>query len=167
VKLLRLATALTAFAALSAASGAIELDSALPVYKPVSGVSGNITAMGSDTLGVLMRKWADGFKTVYTNVKIEIESKGSATAPPALTEGAAQFGPMSRPMSEEEIEAFEPAVQEFIKYILSKDGQAETIKAGVYPYQLDADGGIEARRGGGRPVSPAGALQIFCKFFVK
>ena len=60
--------------------------------------------MGSDTLGVLMRTWADKFKTLYPDVKIDIESKGSATAPPALTEGAAQVGPMSRPMSEEEIE---------------------------------------------------------------
>ncbi len=107
MKLLRLATALTAFAVLSTASGAFELDSALPAYKPVSGVSGNIKAVGSDTLGLLMRKWADGFKAVYPNVTIDIESKGSATAPPALTDGAAQVGPMSRPMSEEEIEAFQ------------------------------------------------------------
>jgi ABC-type phosphate transport system substrate-binding protein len=83
VKLLRLATALIALAVLSSASGAIELDSALPAYKPVSGLYGNIKSVGSDTLGVLMRKWADGFKALYPNVKIDIESKGSATAPPA------------------------------------------------------------------------------------
>ncbi len=107
MKVIRLAAALTAYAVLSGASGAVELDSALPAYKPVSGVSGSVKAVGSDTLGVLMRTWADKFKALYPDVKIEIESKGSATAPPALTEGAAQVGPMSRPMSEEEIDGFQ------------------------------------------------------------
>ena len=107
MKLLRLATALIAAGVLSGAASAFDLDSALPAYKPVSGLSGQIKAVGSDTLGVLMRTWADKFKALYPDVKIEIESKGSATAPPALTEGAAQIGPMSRPMSEEEIEAFQ------------------------------------------------------------
>jgi phosphate transport system substrate-binding protein len=41
------------------------------------------------------------------SVKVEIEGKGSATAPPALLKGASQFGPMSRPMSADEIGAFE------------------------------------------------------------
>jgi phosphate transport system substrate-binding protein len=107
VKPLRLAAALTAYLALCAASSAVELDPALPAYKPVSGVSGQIKAVGSDTLGVLMRTWADKFKALYPEVKIDIESKGSATAPPALTEGAAQVGPMSRPMSVEEVDAFQ------------------------------------------------------------
>jgi phosphate transport system substrate-binding protein len=40
-------------------------------------------------------------------VKIEIEGKGSSTAPPALVAGTAQFGPMSRPMKGAEIDAFE------------------------------------------------------------
>ena len=54
-----------------------------------------------------MTLWAEGFKTMYPNVKIEIEGKGSSTAPPALIAGTAQFGPMSRPMKQAEIDEFE------------------------------------------------------------
>lgn len=83
------------------------LDPALPDYKSVSGVSGNLNSIGSDTLNNLMTLWAEGFKKAYPNVNIQIEGKGSSTAPPALIEGTAQIGPMSRPMKAEEIDAFE------------------------------------------------------------
>ena len=83
------------------------LDPKLPDYKPVSGVSGNIKSIGSDTLNNLMTLWAEGFKSQYPNVKIEIEGKGSSTAPPALIAGTANFGPMSRPMKGAEIDQFE------------------------------------------------------------
>ena len=83
------------------------LDPALPAYKAVSGVSGNLNSIGSDTLNNLMTLWAEGFKKAYPNVNIQIEGKGSSTAPPALIEGTAQLGPMSRPMKGEEIDAFE------------------------------------------------------------
>jgi phosphate transport system substrate-binding protein len=43
-----------------------------------------------------MTLWAEGFLAMYPNVKVEIEGKGSSTAPPALIAGTAQFGPMSR-----------------------------------------------------------------------
>lgn len=83
------------------------LDPALPAYKAVSGVSGNVNSIGSDTLNNLMTLWAEGFKKAYPNVNIQIEGKGSSTAPPALIEGTAQIGPMSRLMKAEEIDAFE------------------------------------------------------------
>jgi phosphate transport system substrate-binding protein len=83
------------------------LDPALPTYKAVSGVSGNLNSIGSDTLNNLMTLWAEGFKKAYPNVNVQIEGKGSSTAPPALIEGTAQIGPMSRPMKAEEIDAFE------------------------------------------------------------
>ena len=83
------------------------VDSAIPEYKPVSGISGNLNSIGSDTLNNLMTFWAEGFKKAYPNVNIQIEGKGSATAPPALIEGTAQLGPMSRPMKNEEMDAFE------------------------------------------------------------
>jgi phosphate transport system substrate-binding protein len=86
---------------------AAEVDPALPVYQVVSGVSGNLTSIGSDTLNNLMTLWAEGFKANYPNVNIQVEGKGTATAPPALIEGTAQLGPMSRPMKGEEIDAFE------------------------------------------------------------
>jgi phosphate transport system substrate-binding protein len=83
------------------------LDPALIDYKPVSGVSGSFKSIGSDTLNNLMTLWAEGFKAIYPNVKLEIEGKGSSTAPPALIAGTAQFGPMSRPMKGAEIDEFE------------------------------------------------------------
>ena len=83
------------------------LDPALPAYKPVSGISGNLKSVGSDTLNNLMTFWAEGFRRFYPGVKMEIEGKGSATAPPALIAGAAQFGPMSRTMKASESEQFE------------------------------------------------------------
>jgi phosphate transport system substrate-binding protein len=83
------------------------VDPALADYKPVSGVSGSLKSIGSDTLNNLMTLWAEGFNAKYPNVKIEIEGKGSSTAPPALVAGTAQFGPMSRPMKSKEIDDFE------------------------------------------------------------
>jgi len=73
----------------------------------VSGISGNLNSIGSDTLNNVMTFWAEGFKKVYPNVNIQIEGKGSTTAPPALIEGTAQLGPMSRPMKGTETDAFE------------------------------------------------------------
>jgi phosphate transport system substrate-binding protein len=84
-----------------------EVDPAIADYKQTSGVSGNLNSIGSDTLNNLMTYWAEGFKAIYPNVNIQIEGKGSATAPPALAEGTAQLGPMSRPMKSDEMEAFE------------------------------------------------------------
>lgn len=85
----------------------LKVDPALPTYKAVSGVSGNLSSVGSDTLNNLMTFWAETFNKFYPNVKIQIEGKGSSTAPPALISGTAQLGPMSRPMKGTEIDAFE------------------------------------------------------------
>src|SRR5262245_4178249 len=89
------------------ADEAIVLDPALKSYVKVSGVSGNVNSIGSDTLNNLMTLWAEGFRKQYPNVKIQIEGKGSSTAPPALIEGTAQLGPMSRTMKNTETDAFE------------------------------------------------------------
>ena len=89
------------------ADDAISLDPALKSYVKVSGVSGNVNSIGSDTLNNLMTLWAEGFRKQYPNVKIQIEGKGSSTAPPALIEGTAQIGPMSRTMKNTESDAFE------------------------------------------------------------
>jgi len=86
---------------------AIKLDETLPNYQPVSGISGKLSSIGSDTLNNLMTYWAEEFQKFYPNVKIEVEGKGSSTAPPALISGTAQLGPMSRKMKAEEIDAFE------------------------------------------------------------
>ena len=91
----------------SAIGQTVQVDEKLCAYEQVSGVTGNLNSIGSDTLNNLMTLWAEGFKAKYPNVNIQIEGKGSSTAPPALIEGTAQLGPMSRAMKAEEIDAFE------------------------------------------------------------
>lgn len=93
--------------AAGAAAQQVQVDSALPAYTTAQGVSGSIKSIGSDTLNNLMTYWSEEYRKLYPNVKIEIEGKGSSTAPPALIEGQAQFGPMSRPMKGAEIDSFE------------------------------------------------------------
>jgi phosphate transport system substrate-binding protein len=83
------------------------VDPALPKYEAKSGVSGNLVSIGSDTLNNLMTLWSEGFRSFYPNVAVQIQGAGSGTAPPALVEGTAQFGPMSRPMRGTEVEEFE------------------------------------------------------------
>lgn len=90
----------------SGASAGVKVDSKLADYKAVSGVSGNMSSVGSDTLANLMTFWAEEFKRQYPNVSIQIQAAGSSTAPPALTEGTSNLGPMSRKMKSKEIEAF-------------------------------------------------------------
>ena len=89
------------------AGAALMVDKKLPAYKATSGVSGNVKSVGSDTLNNLMTLWAEGFRRSYPDVKIEIEGKGSSTAPPALIAGTSNFGPMSRAMKSKEVDAFE------------------------------------------------------------
>ena len=83
------------------------VDSALPDYVTVSGVSGNLSSVGSDTLANLMTLWREDFKRNYPNINIQIQAAGSSTAPPALTEGTSNIGPMSRKMKDKELESFE------------------------------------------------------------
>ena len=86
---------------------AVEVDPDIKPYTKVGGVSGNLNSIGSDTVNNLMTFWAEGFNRLYPNVKIQIEGKGSSTAPPALILGTAQIGPMSRAMKPTEIDSFE------------------------------------------------------------
>jgi phosphate transport system substrate-binding protein len=86
--------------------GQAKVDSNLPKYQKTSGISGNLSAVGSDTLLNLMTFWSEDFTKIYPSVKTQIEGKGSSTAPPALIEGTAQLGPMSRKMKDTEVDAF-------------------------------------------------------------
>ncbi len=88
-------------------ASAVSVDKGVPEYKAVSGISGNLSSVGSDTLANLMTLWAETFKRAYPNVNIQIQAAGSSTAPPALTEATSNFGPMSRKMKSKEIAAFE------------------------------------------------------------
>ncbi len=100
------AAALVGLTSVSAHAGKVAVDGGIKSYKPVAGVAGNLNSIGSDSLNNLMTYWAEGFKKKYPNMNIQIEGKGSSTAPPALIAGTAQLGPMSREMKPSEIEAF-------------------------------------------------------------
>ncbi|MGL1832694.1 PstS family phosphate ABC transporter substrate-binding protein [Rhodocyclaceae bacterium SMB388] len=129
---------------LSAGIASADVDPALPNYERVSGVSGNLTSIGSDTLNNLMTLWAEEFAKFYPNVNIQIQGAGSSTAPPALIEGTANFGPMSRPMRESEIRAFEdrhgyaptevPVAIDMVAVYVNKDNPIE----GLSLPQVDA-----------------------------
>ena len=108
MKLKRLMAAMTFVAAGAATASALAaVDPALPDYQKASGVSGNLSSVGSDTLANLMTLWAENYKKLYPNINIQIQAAGSSTAPPALTEGTSNLGPMSRKMKDNELQAFE------------------------------------------------------------
>jgi phosphate transport system substrate-binding protein len=100
------------FASLLAVSGVsayqlVKVDPSITSYQKTSGVSGSLSSIGSDSMNNLMTLWAETFRKFYPNVKIQVEGKGSSTAPPALISGTAQFGPMSRQMRSTEIDQFQ------------------------------------------------------------
>jgi len=126
---------LSILATISLSASAI--DAEIAPYEKVEGVSGSLSSVGSDTLANLMTLWAEEFKRLYPNVTVQIQAAGSATAPPALTEGTATLGPMSRMMKSEEIEAFEakhgykptaiPVAVDALAIFVNKDNQLTSI----------------------------------------
>jgi phosphate transport system substrate-binding protein len=86
---------------------AAEVGAGLPPYEPVAELQGKLLSVGSDTLGRLMTRWAEAFTRHHPRVGVEIHAAGSSTAPVALAQGAANLGPMSRPMDASERLAFE------------------------------------------------------------
>ena len=88
-------------------NSAVKVDGNLPAYEPVESVSGTIKSVGSDSMNNLMTFWTQGFQKFYPNVQVEVEGKGSGTAPPALIAGTANLGPMSREMKKKELDEFD------------------------------------------------------------
>ena len=156
IKKISLALALTVVT--TASVSAAEVDPALENYSRTSGVSGQIDSIGSDTLNNLMAMWAEGFRKEYPNVKIQVEGKGSSTAPVALLAGTAQMGPMSRAMKNTEIDAFEKKYGykpteikvslDALSVFLHKDNPVEKMTL----QQVDGIFG-KTRRGGGKNIS--------------
>ena len=97
------------FAVVPASAQIVEVDPRIPAFTKTRGISGSASSIGSDTMNNLMALWLEGFRKYYPNVNVQIEGKGSSTAPPALIEGTAQFGPMSRAMKATEVDKFENA----------------------------------------------------------
>ncbi len=107
VGLALVAIALTPFTA--RCGGGDDVVVALPAYAKNADakIAGTLNSVGSDTMNNLMTLWAEAYKKQYPDVVIQVEGKGSATAPPALIQGVAQFGPMSRDMKNDEIDLFQ------------------------------------------------------------
>jgi len=137
-------TAVVAASLSFSVSAMTKVDPALPEYQKSSGVSGNISSIGSDTLNNLMTLWAEDYRKLYPNVNIQIQGAGSSTAPTALTEGTANFGPMSRAMKPSEVQAFEakygykptavPVAVDLLAVYVNKDNPI----SGLTLAQLDA-----------------------------
>jgi phosphate transport system substrate-binding protein len=107
IKSISSTTAAVVLAAAAVFAEPVAIDAGIAAYAKTSGVSGNVNSVGSDTMNNLMTLWAESFLKMYPNVKVQIEGKGSSTAPPSLIAGTAQFGPMSRQMKAAELDAFE------------------------------------------------------------
>lgn len=107
MKLTKLLASISLVASTISLPAMAAVDTDIPTYAKASGVSGNVSSVGSDTLANMMTLWAEEFKRQYPNVNIQIQAAGSSTAPPALTEGTSNLGPMSRKMKDKEIESFE------------------------------------------------------------
>ncbi|MEY6432562.1 phosphate ABC transporter substrate-binding protein PstS family protein [Thioalkalicoccus limnaeus] len=132
-----LALGVAAAMGLTASIASAEVDPNLPSYERVSGISGNLSSVGSDTLNNLMTLWAEEFAKFYPNVNIQIQGAGTSTAPPALTEGTSNFGPMSRPMRDSEQRAFEdrhgypptlvPVAIDMVAVYVNKDNPIESL----------------------------------------
>ena len=155
------ATAVT-FSSLAAA----DVDPNLPEYTRASGVSGNLSSIGSDTLNNLMTLWAEEFNKFYPNVNIQIQGAGSSTAPPAITEGTANLAPMSRAMRDSEIQTFEkrhgykpyalPVAIDMVAVYVNKDNPIE----GLSLPQVDAIVSATRRCGHGEDITRWGQVGL-------
>ena len=144
---------------------ALKVDPALPSYKKVSGVSGSLSSIGSDTMNNMMTLWAETFRKNYPNVKIQVEGKGSSTAPPALIAGTSQFGPMSRSMRATEVDQFEAKYgykptqlrtsYDALAVYVNKDNPIERLTL----QQVDAIFS-KTRRKGGKPTTTWGQVGL-------
>jgi len=142
------------------------VDPKLPEYAVATGVSGSVNSIGSDTLANLMTLWSEDYKKLYPNVNIQIQSAGSSTAPPALTEGTSNFGPMSRAMKEAEIQAFEakygykptkvPVAIDVLAVYVNKDNPIK----GLTVAQLDAIFSATRKCGGEKDLVNWGELGL-------
>jgi len=160
------ATALTAALAFTGTASAAGVDPATPTYKKASGVSGNLSSVGSDTLANLMTLWAEEFKKLYPNVNVQIQAAGSSTAPPALTEGTSNLGPMSRKMKSKELEAFEkkhgykpmaiPVAIDALAVYVNKDNPVK----GMSIKQVDAIFSSTRKCGGSKNIAKWGDLGL-------
>jgi phosphate transport system substrate-binding protein len=94
-------------AAAAVAPVVVGVDAALTPYRAVQTVSGPLRSVGSDSMDRLMQLWEAEFKKTHAEIAIRHEGKGSGTAMPALMKGLCDLGPMSRPVTAEEVASFD------------------------------------------------------------
>jgi phosphate transport system substrate-binding protein len=151
------------FASLNSQAGTkLKVDPSLPAYQTTTGISGDLSTVGSDTLANLMTLWGETFKSFYPNVNAQIQAAGSSTAPPALTVGTANLGPMSREMKDDEIEAFEdkygykptafPVAIDALAVMVNKDNPIK----GLSIEQIDAIFSETLKCGAGKEITTWG-----------
>jgi phosphate transport system substrate-binding protein len=166
-KCLIAAMSLTTGFLMAGTAGAVQsVDAGLPDYQKASGISGNLSSVGSDSLANLMTLWAESFNREYPNVNIQIQAAGSSTAPPALTEGTANLGPMSREMKDDELEAFEskygykptaiPVAIDALAVLVNKDNPIK----GLSIEQLDAIFSATRKCGGASDITKWGEAGV-------
>ena len=151
---------------LYAAQAPSNVDAKIPEYRSVQGVSGSIKSVGSDTLNNQMTRWAESFKKLYPAVTVEVEGKGSTTAPPALISGAATFGPMSRTMKDKEVDDFEkqfgykptgvPVAIDMLAVFVNKDNPIQSFTM----EQLDAIFSKTRKSGAAKDIATWGDLGL-------
>ncbi|WP_038050776.1 PstS family phosphate ABC transporter substrate-binding protein [Thioalkalivibrio sp. ALJ1] len=158
--------AAAAAAALAITPAMAEVDADIPAYESVSGISGNLSSIGSDTLNNLMTLWAEEFQNFYPNVNVQIQGAGTGTAPPALTEGTADFGPMSRMPRDSEAAEFEerhgyemtavPVAIDTIAVYVNRDNPIE----GLSIEQVDSIFSSTRRCGGAEDITRWGQVGL-------
>lgn len=72
----------------------------------VPAVAQTVTVKGSDTLLILNQEWADAFTRANPGIKIEVQGGGSGRGISALLEGSVDLAASSRPLKQDEIDAF-------------------------------------------------------------
>lgn len=100
---------MVALALVAASAGVMaeeHLDPQLPAYHPIDKLEGKIVLVGSDTMSQVAAMWKDRFKQFYPEVEISIVVKGATNAVPAVMDGEATIGMLSREATPEEIAAF-------------------------------------------------------------
>jgi phosphate transport system substrate-binding protein len=147
-------------------NAAVKVDPDLVKYQKVRNVSGTLSSVGSDSEAHLVTLWAEQFSRNYPNVNIQIQATGSSAAPPALAQGTANIGPMSREMKDNEIQAFEQshgypptaiavAIDALAIYV-----QKDNPVAGLTMEQVDAIFSRNRNCGGSADISNWGQLGL-------
>lgn len=142
------------------------VDPALPLYTQSEAVTGKVSVAGSMTMAQQASIWADSFKKNNPGTEFQLVAQGSVNAIPALLNGQADFALLSRPITAEEVKAFQdkfgylptvvvPALEQVAVYV-HKDNPIESLT----PSQLDAIFSKTLRRGAEKQAKTWGDVGV-------